>query len=154
MPVHRMPTAWFGAPFALALALDLLTKSAAERLLSPVRLLPVATLSLQYNAGVSFGLLQAEAPFQAAALVALTGVLLCAIVWLGLREGSARSKFAFGLIAGGAAGNLWDRQRDGRVTDFLDVHLAGWHWPTFNVADVAITVGLVVLLGSWRARAS
>ncbi len=145
--------AWFAAPFALALGLDLLTKSAVEGLRAPVRLFPFATLSRHYNAGISFGLLQAETAFQTAVLITLTSMLLCAIVWLGLREGSATSKFAFGLIAGGAAGNLWDRQRDGRVTDFLDVHLAGWHWPTFNVADIAITVGVMVLL-AWRGRAA
>ena len=149
----RMPIAWFGAPFALGLALDVLSKSAAERLLAPLPLLPIATLSLHYNAGISFGLLQAETAFQTAALVALTGALLATIIWLGLLEENATSKFAFGLIAGGAAGNLWDRQHDGRVTDFLDLHFAGWHWPTFNVADVAITVGLLVLLDSWRERA-
>ncbi len=51
---------------------------------------------------------------------------------------------AFALIFGGAIGNLIDRLRLGRVIDFLDFHLGGWHWPAFNVADSAITVGVCV----------
>jgi signal peptidase II len=59
-------------------------------------------------------------------------------------------------MAGGALGNIWDRWRHGAVTDFLDLHWAGWHWPTFNMADVAITCGVgMILLGANRAsRAS
>jgi signal peptidase II len=50
------------------------------------------------------------------------------------------------LILGGALGNLIDRLRFGQVVDFLDFHAAGWHWPAFNVADSAITVGAVLLI--------
>jgi signal peptidase II len=50
------------------------------------------------------------------------------------------------LIAGGATGNIVDRIRQGAVTDFLDFHASGWHWPTFNLADVAIVLGVTMLL--------
>jgi signal peptidase II len=50
------------------------------------------------------------------------------------------------LVLGGALGNLIDRLRIGCVVDFLDFHAAGWHWPAFNVADSAITVGAVLLI--------
>ncbi|HEY5611957.1 MAG TPA: signal peptidase II, partial [Lysobacter sp.] len=50
------------------------------------------------------------------------------------------------LILGGAIGNLIDRLRFGHVVDFLDLHALGWHWPAFNVADSAITLGAVVLI--------
>ncbi len=50
------------------------------------------------------------------------------------------------LILGGALGNLWDRVAYGAVVDFLDFHAFGWHWPAFNVADSAITVGVVLLV--------
>lgn len=140
---------WFVAPFAVTVVLDLLTKNAVEGM-TPVSLAPFAALSLQYNTGISFGMLQATSPLQAWAIIAMTSLLLCGIVWLGLREKNAASGFAFGLIGGGAAGNIIDRLRDGRVTDFLDLHLGDWHWFAFNVADLAITLGLVVLLTSWR----
>ena len=51
-----------------------------------------------------------------------------------------------GLIAGGAAGNVLDRIRQGAVTDFLDFHVGGWHWPAFNMADTMITIGVVLLI--------
>ena len=53
---------------------------------------------------------------------------------------------SLGLILGGAIGNLVDRVRIGRVDDFLDFHYAGMHWPAFNVADAAITVGAICLI--------
>jgi signal peptidase II len=53
---------------------------------------------------------------------------------------------ALGLVIGGAVGNVVDRIRWGAVADFLDFHLAGWHWPAFNVADSAIVVGVGLLL--------
>lgn len=52
---------------------------------------------------------------------------------------------ALGLIAGGAAGNIVDRVHQGAVTDFLDFHIGNWHWPTFNMADVAISIGVALL---------
>jgi signal peptidase II len=53
---------------------------------------------------------------------------------------------ALALVLGGALGNVIDRLRFGAVVDFLDFHLAGWHWPAFNVADSAITIGVALLL--------
>jgi signal peptidase II len=51
-----------------------------------------------------------------------------------------------GLMAGGASGNIFDRMERGKVTDFIDFHLAEWHWPAFNLADVAIVVGALILV--------
>jgi signal peptidase II len=53
---------------------------------------------------------------------------------------------ALALVMGGALGNVIDRLRFGAVVDFLDFHFAGWHWPAFNVADSAITVGVLLLV--------
>ena len=53
---------------------------------------------------------------------------------------------ALSLILGGALGNLWDRVAYGHVVDFLDFHAMGWHWPAFNVADSAISVGAGILI--------
>ena len=55
-------------------------------------------------------------------------------------------RFALAMIIGGAVGNLVDRLRHGAVTDFIDLHVAGYHWPVFNIADSAITVGAALLL--------
>ncbi|MEK9849406.1 MAG: signal peptidase II, partial [Candidatus Puniceispirillum sp.] len=52
-------------------------------------------------------------------------------------------RFAGALIAGGAIGNAIDRLRFGRVVDFIDLHIDAWHWPAFNVADAAITIGAI-----------
>jgi signal peptidase II len=62
-----------------------------------------------------------------------------------LPAGDSIGKVAIGLIFGGAVGNLIDRARFGAVVDFVDVHWRGWHWPAFNVADSAITIGVALL---------
>ncbi len=70
-----------------------------------------------------------------------------------LPAGQKHTRTALAVILGGAAGNLYDRLAKGTVTDFLDFHLAGWHWPAFNIADSAVTAGvLLLLLDLTRAR--
>jgi signal peptidase II len=60
---------------------------------------------------------------------------------------------ALALVIGGAVGNVIDRIRFGAVVDFLDFHVAGWHWPAFNIADSAITIGVILLiLDSLKSR--
>jgi signal peptidase II len=72
------------------------------------------------------------------------------LVWLHRLETGRRLEAAgLALILGGAWGNLVDRVRLGRVTDFLDFHWQQWHWPAFNLADSAITVGVALLLLTW-----
>jgi signal peptidase II len=56
------------------------------------------------------------------------------------------------LILGGALGNLWDRVAYGHVVDFLDLHAMGWHWPAFNIADAAISVGAGILIAESFVR--
>ena len=74
--------------------------------------------------------------------VAITGGL---VYWL-FRENRRWTVIGLGLIIGGAVGNLIDRLRFGAVADFLDVHAFGYHWPAFNAADSAITVGAIVVI--------
>jgi signal peptidase II len=70
------------------------------------------------------------------------------VIWFGLRERARWSATAYGLILAGALGNLADRVRfGGRVIDFIDFSVRGWHWYTFNVADTLVFVGIVMLLG-------
>jgi signal peptidase II len=79
-----------------------------------------------------------------------TGIAIVASVWIGwlLRRHAHDVVFclALALILGGALGNVIDRITIGAVVDFLDFHAAGWHWPAFNVADIAISCGAVLLV--------
>ena len=132
--------------------LDQITKLIAlARLVpgAPVHVIDdVLTLTLVLNPGLAFGLL-ASVPTEWRWIVALLSlVALVILVRVALRilpRGGFADHGAIGLIFGGAIGNLIDRARFGAVIDFVDVHYRGWHWPAFNVADSAITVGVTVL---------
>jgi len=111
-----------------------------------IEVLPFFNLVLTFNQGVSFGLFSGEAnwqPYMLSALALLISIGL--FTWL-LRQPSLHLAIAVGLIAGGAVGNVIDRIRIAAVVDFLDFHWGGWHWPAFNIADSAITVGVAVIL--------
>ena len=107
-----------------------------------------AHLSLSHNSGVAFGVLSgAPAGTVFAAVLLALAALIAGIVrgWL------PASAPAIGLLAGGAVANVVDRAGDGRVTDFIDLP----HWPSFNVADIAITLAVLLLvLRSFRDDAS
>jgi len=111
--------------------------------------LPVFDLVLTFNRGVSFGMFGGDGDWQVAAFTTLAVVVSVVLaVWMA-RSPDRVLRAGLGLIVGGAIGNAIDRVRFGAVVDFIDLHAAGWHWPAFNVADAAITVGAVVLL--WDA---
>lgn len=99
------------------------------------------------NIGVSLGLLPADGAATRWALVAMTGAIALAVaVWM-TRERNRVDQIALGLVLGGALGNILDRIRFGYVVDFADLHLGDWRpFLVFNVADAAITVGVLVLL--------
>jgi signal peptidase II len=107
---------------------------------------PFFNLVMAWNRGVSFGMFAHEAeimPYMLIAVaLAITGVM---VVWL-RRTDRVFQAVAIGAVIGGAIGNVIDRLRFGAVADFLDVHVAGWHWPAFNVADSFICVGVAMLL--------
>ena len=108
-------------------------------------------LVLTYNTGVSFGLFQGEAAWQPYVLVALNIVVAAGLlIWLRREQVKAGAvgllPWAVGLVVGGALGNAIDRLHLPGVVDFLDFHLAGWHWPAFNVADSSIVVGVVLII--------
>ena len=103
-------------------------------------------LVLVCNTGISFGLLPGDSPVKAWLLSAFAlAVVIGLLIWV-RRKDSLLLTAACGLVVGGALGNVVDRLRIGCVIDFIDVHAAGWHWPAFNVADSAITVGVALLL--------
>ena len=95
------------------------------------------------NPGAAFGILEgARWPFVAVSVLAVVG-----LSYLLLRhELSLRRTIAYSMILAGAAGNLVDRVLYGHVIDFIDVYYGAWHWPTFNIADSAITLGAVLLI--------
>ncbi len=104
-----------------------------------VVIMPVLNLVLVYNDGVSFGMFGGVAPWWALTLLGLA-VASTLFIWL-LYSQSKLVSIALGLMIGGALGNVLDRVRHGAVIDFLDFHLADYHWPAFNLADVAIICG-------------
>lgn len=102
---------------------------------------------LVYNRGAAFSFLADAAGWQRYVLVAIALLAVMLIVGLLLQQtAQGLYRVALTLILGGALGNLWDRVTVGEVVDFLDFHLAGWHFPAFNLADSAISVGAVLLL--------
>jgi signal peptidase II len=106
------------------------------------------SLTLVMNPGLAFGLLGTMPPAWRWVVAALSVVALLVLARVALRvlpTGGWPGRLAIGLIFGGAVGNLIDRARFGAVVDFVDVHWRGWHWPAFNVADSAISVGVVLL---------
>ena len=99
------------------------------------------------NTGAAFGLF-ADAPAAPVRVgLVIVSVLAVGLIWAYARDGwhEPRIVIAFGLILGGALGNLIDRLRLHYVVDFVDVHWGRYHWPSFNVADMAITLGAISL---------
>jgi signal peptidase II len=132
--------------------LDQLTKAVALERLVPGHPVVVfdgwLSLTLVMNPGLAFGLLGSVPPAWRWVVAALSVVALLVLARVALRvlpTGGWPGRMAIGLIFGGAVGNLIDRARSGAVVDFVDVHWRGWHWPAFNVADSAISIGVVLL---------
>ena len=105
-------------------------------------------MTLAHNYGAAFSFLSDAGGWQRWLFTGLASVVtLVLIVWLlRLPAGEKLTAAALGLIIGGAVGNLIDRVNNGYVVDFIDVYYSGWHWPAFNVADSAITGGVILLL--------
>jgi signal peptidase II len=140
---------WLGVAAAVALA-DQSVKRLIESALQPGESRAFGSffnLVLAYNRGAAFSLLANASGWQRPAFIAVAVAAIVLILWLLARHASDRL-FCLGLalILGGALGNLWDRATLGHVVDFLDFHAAGYHWPAFNVADSAITVGAALLI--------
>jgi lipoprotein signal peptidase len=112
----------------------------------PVQLGPMLNLVMVWNRGVSFGLLAGDADWHRAPLVGFALVVAAVLLVALLRTRSTWMAIALGLVIGGAVSNAWDRVTYGAVADFIDFHIGGYHWYTFNVADAAITVGAVLLI--------
>jgi lipoprotein signal peptidase len=111
-----------------------------------IEVLPFFDLIMTWNRGVSFGLFNNDGTWNAVILSVLSVVIVAGLlVWL-RKVDSTPVALALGAIIGGALGNVVDRVRWGAVADFLDLHAMGHHWPAFNVADSAISIGAAVLV--------
>ena len=139
-------------PFGLLLAaitvvLDQFTKALVLAFLEPyqaVEWAPFLSCVLVFNIGISFGLFAGETALLRWVLIGLALAVSALLTsWL-YKEKRLRVASALGLILGGAIGNVVDRIFRHAVVDFLDIHIGGWHWPAFNLADSAITVGAVL----------
>jgi signal peptidase II len=140
---------WFGIA-ATIVAADRVTKLLMLETFAPgerLQLTGFFNLVLVFNKGAAFSFLAGASGWQTPVFATVSSVAAIVITVLIVRHSGNRLLCAaLALILGGALGNLWDRLAWGHVVDFLDFHAAGWHWPAFNVADSAITVGAGLLI--------
>ena len=140
---------WIGIAIIVVLA-DQLTKITMTRLLSYGQVEYVnhyVNLVMVYNKGAAFSFLSDQSGWQRYFFTGISVIASLFMLWM-LKRNPTQKLFcwALALILGGALGNLIDRVAYGHVIDFLDFHLAGWHWPAFNVADAAITLGAALFV--------
>lgn len=135
----------------LALALDQGTKLLVDntmQLYQSIPVMPYFSLTYVHNTGAAFSFLSEAGGWQRWFFAGLALVISVVItVWIArLKAHETLLAVALSLVLGGAVGNLIDRLAYGYVIDFLDVHIDTWHWPAFNIADSAITLGVVLML--------
>jgi signal peptidase II len=141
---------WLWLSFAV-IALDQWTKYLATQHLAfaqPYSVIKFFNLRLAYNKGAAFSFLSSASGWQNWFFIGFA-CLVCVLVLIWLSR-IPRNQYwlatALSLIFGGALGNLMDRAYYGHVIDFIDLYVKNWHWPTFNLADSAICIGVVMLL--------
>jgi signal peptidase II len=118
-----------------------------SRGLAGIEILPIFNLTFTQNYGVSMGFLQADSPQMRWGLIAMTAAIAAFVaVWM-WREKARDDVVALALVLGGAVGNIIDRTRLGYVIDYADLHFGAWRpFLIFNLADAAITIGVLILL--------
>ncbi|TAN65921.1 MAG: lipoprotein signal peptidase [Methylobacter sp.] len=135
----------------LAVILDQASKLAiagSMQLYESIQIMPFFKLTYVHNPGAAFSFLSEAGGWQRwffAGLALVIGAVIA--VWLArLKKHETLLAVALALVLGGAVGNLIDRLAYGYVIDFLDVYYESWHWPAFNIADSAITLGVMLML--------
>ena len=136
---------------ALVVLLDQMTKYVVLHNITVdqvVRVFPFLNFTLRFNAGAAFSFLSAASGWQVYLLGGISVVISVGlVVWLSrLQRSNLLTAIPLCLILGGALGNLIDRIRFGYVIDFIDFHIRAWHYATFNVADMAVSIGAVLLV--------
>ncbi len=99
-------------------------------------------LDLLWNTGIGFGLLSLESSIYYNFLSILIGLVIVLLIFVGIKSNKFE-KFFFSMIIGGALGNFYDRIYFNAVPDFIDLHYKNFHWFTFNLADIFITIGII-----------
>ena len=153
----RAFTGWLVVAVGIAVLDQLAKEWALAALEGVVPLAPSVNLVLVHNPGAAFGLFAQASGWQRWFFI-IVGVAIAGFViaWLGraVRAGRGWLSTGLALALGGALGNLWDRFFRGSVVDFVDLYYGSFHWPTFNVADSAITAGVaLIVLCSFRDSA-
>lgn len=135
----------------LVIVLDRVTKIWASASLTrgePQAVWPFFNLTLMHNPGAAFSFLADAGGWQRWLFTALA--LIVSVVLMAWMIRLSRNNILLGMglasILGGALGNVWDRLQHGYVVDFIDLYYQGWHWPAFNIADSAITIGAFLLI--------
>lgn len=133
--------------------IDQISKYLIQRIMTPydyIEIIPgLFNFTYIQNPGAAFGLFGGASPtFRSILLigVSLFALTILLVMYTRLKENSNLIHVSIGMIIGGAIGNLIDRIRFRWVIDFLDLHWKGYHWPTFNLADSAITIGTLILM--------
>jgi signal peptidase II len=139
-----------GSIVGIVLVLDQFTKHVVEtrvRLYDAITVVPgFFNITHVRNKGAAFGMLASLPEFwRSAFFIGVSIIAVAAIVALLVKTHDRLAVYAFSLIAGGAVGNLIDRIRYGEVVDFIQWYVRSHYWPSFNVADSAITIGVVLL---------
>jgi len=141
---------WLWLSFVI-IVLDQWTKFLVVKHLSlnsPYAVMPYLNFRLAFNRGSAFSFLSFASGWQIWLLVGVA-VIICILILIWLNRIPRRAYWlaiSLALIFGGAFGNIIDRLRYGYVVDFVDVYIKNWHYPTFNLADSAICVGVVMLI--------
>jgi signal peptidase II len=138
---------------AAVVFLDQVSKAVVSSTLRMYEVKPVIhgllNLTLIHNTGAAFGLMSGQvSPVRTFFFLAVSFLAMCVVLWMLLRlpAGQKVEQVALSLIFGGALGNVIDRIRLGEVVDFIDVYYRSYHWPAFNVADSAISIGVALLI--------
>ncbi len=124
----------------------LILKSFLNNSLSEIYINSFLNFSLVWNSGIGFGLLQIEPNiFYSTVSIIITAINLILIYWMITTSNYLESIF-ISIILGGSLGNLFDRFYYNAVPDFIDLHYNSFHWFTFNIADIFITIGIIGLI--------